>query len=478
VLERDFAGVFVNLDEVGLVPEIRMGRALRYRKSAIDAALARHTHHTSNGCSSGIAGAMTYNLTSALQTATHTYRPLSKPPRSPSVVVVGEGRNQARIYTIKRKDGCASYQCVWYELGKRQSKSFACLEAAKFFAHQKVDALACGRVPHNEVRFRDIEMLRDCEARARQQGVSLVVAIEEWSAARQLLGKHSLIEAMRIFIDRHANITGISFADAADKFVSNKTAACMSSEYLRSLRHYFRGLKAHFGSRSLDSITVQQIEAVQRASQLSAISKNNTRRVLVTLFRWAQHQGYLQPDRKTAPERTMTFSIPDAAPTIFTTEEMEQIIAAAPEKLVPHLVLGAFAGIRSAEIGRLEWPEIMWEQSFIEIKARKAKTKARRLVPLLPNLRAWLEPYRRKFGFVCHLPNTPCRLSCLGEKAGCGWRQNALRHSYASYRLAAVQDAPRVALEMGNSPEKLFRHYRELVTPAAAKRWFNIFPNK
>ena len=27
----------------GLVPYIRMGRALRYRKSAIDAALARHT---------------------------------------------------------------------------------------------------------------------------------------------------------------------------------------------------------------------------------------------------------------------------------------------------------------------------------------------------------------------------------------------------------------------------------------------------
>lgn len=29
----------------GLVPYIRMGRALRYRKSAIDAALARHTRH-------------------------------------------------------------------------------------------------------------------------------------------------------------------------------------------------------------------------------------------------------------------------------------------------------------------------------------------------------------------------------------------------------------------------------------------------
>jgi hypothetical protein len=30
----------------------------------------------------------------------------------------------------------------------------------------------------------------------------------------------------------------------------------------------------------------------------------------------------------------------------------------------------------------------------------------------------------------------------------------ALRHSYASYRLAQIQDAAKVALEMGNSPQK------------------------
>jgi hypothetical protein len=29
---------------------------------------------------------------------------------------------------------------------------------------------------------------------------------------------------------------------------------------------------------------------------------------------------------------------------------------------------------------------------------------------------------------------------------------------------------------MGNTPEKLFRHYRELVTPEAAKEWFAIMP--
>ncbi len=147
-----------------------------------------------------------------------------------------------------------------------------------------------------------------------------------------------------------------------------------------------------------------------------------------------------------------------------------------PEKLLPHIVISAFAAIRSAEIARLEWADVLWEQGYIEIKAAKAKTKARRLVPLLPNLRAWLEPYRERTGLVCQLPNTAVRLNYLGEKAGFGWRQNALRHGFASYRLAQVQDAAKVALEMGNSPEKLFRHYRELVTPTAAQTWVNIHP--
>jgi len=39
------------------------------------------------------------------------------------------------------------------------------------------------------------------------------------------------------------------------------------------------------------------------------------------------------------------------------------------------------------------------------------------------------------------------------------------------YRLCEL-----VALEAGNSPQMVFRHYRELVKPAAARAWFAIRP--
>ncbi len=36
--------------------------------------------------------------------------------------------------------------------------------------------------------------------------------------------------------------------------------------------------------------------------------------------------------------------------------------------------------------------------------------------------------------------------------------------------------AAEVALEAGNSPQMIFKHYRELVTEKAAKAWFAITP--
>jgi hypothetical protein len=36
----------------------------------------------------------------------------------------------------------------------------------------------------------------------------------------------------------------------------------------------------------------------------------------------------------------------------------------------------------------------------------------------------------------------------------------------------------RVALEAGNSPQMIFRHYRELATPDQAKTWFAIVPSR
>ena len=68
---------------------------------------------------------------------------------------------------------------------------------------------------------------------------------------------------------------------------------------------------------------------------------------------------------------------------------------------------------------------------------------------------------------------TRCR-SVAGLKH---WSQNGLRHSFASYRLAATSNAAAVAAELGHSTSQmLYSTYRELVLPEEAERYWRIVP--
>lgn len=397
--------------------------------------------------------------------------------RRRSIITVGSGDEEVRIYTIRRKDGYPCFQCAWYALGKRKTKCFASVDAAKLFAQQTLSSCRHEAPSTTPVTQRDFELLRTCEARAKRFGLNVVSAFEEWSDAKLGMKGGSILDAVRYYNAHHVGLPTKLFMDVADEFTAAKEAAGISQAYRRSLRHYLSWLKRDFGPQPIADITTQQVDEWLRAANGNHTTKNNLRRIFVTLFKWARETGYLQQDRKTAPERAMTFNGTELAPAIFTAEEMQKLLAVCPAQLLPHIVIGAFSGIRAAEIERLDWKDVLWDRGYIEIKAAKAKTKARRLVPLLPNLRAWLEPLRQDEGPVCRVPHLAFRLNYLGNKSGVGWRQNALRHSFASYRLAEIQDAAKVALEMGNSPEKLFRHYRELVTPEAAKEWFAIMPS-
>jgi integrase len=134
---------------------------------------------------------------------------------------------------------------------------------------------------------------------------------------------------------------------------------------------------------------------------------------------------------------------------------------------------------------------------FIEIKASKAKTASRRIVPISNNLAKWLKDHVQEHGRVVPFENMAKQIGWLVEDTNAGlkkaaeedgkdpekartvkWKKNALRHSYISYRVAEIEDVAKVALEAGNSPQMIFQHYRELVQPKEAKTWFAIGPVK
>jgi integrase len=163
--------------------------------------------------------------------------------------------------------------------------------------------------------------------------------------------------------------------------------------------------------------------------------------------------------------------------------------------MFPWLAIAGFAGLRSAEIQRLDWRKINLKERHIKITASKAKTAARRLAPITDNSAAWLKPYAKEFGKVTDFDTwwnqIPKIVAAVNEQRKCTaehtgkkfsndqkfiWKHSAMRHSFISYRLAAIKNAAEVALEAGNSPQMIFKHYRQLVTEAEAKKWFSILP--
>jgi integrase len=233
-------------------------------------------------------------------------------------------------------------------------------------------------------------------------------------------------------------------------------------------------------TRPIAEITTAEIDDYLRGLAVSPRSRQNIRSALISAFEFAKSRGYLPRDRASAAKLSSRVKVREGDVEIFTPTEMAAMLEAADTNTIPILVLGGFCGIRSAEILRLDWREVDFEQCHVTIGAAKAKTAARRIVPLSPNAVEWLSPYRNRTGLI--VPSAKQRVSewlnDCAKKAGVTWKHNALRHSYGSYRLAAIKNAPEVALEMGNSPNVVFKHYRELVTPRDTAAWWAIRPKR
>jgi integrase len=270
---------------------------------------------------------------------------------------------------------------------------------------------------------------------------------------------------------------GITVSQLGLEVLEAKRRDGKAPAYLADLRKRLTRFCQDFGNRSIASIAVDELDNWLRDLPLSPKSRANYRANIGVLFSYAEQRGII--DRNPIP-RTAKPKLIDRPPEIFAVDELRALLEAATRTahdVVPMLAIGAFAGLREAEIQRLDWHEIDLARGHIEIKAAKAKSARRRIVPIQPNLAGWLRPYAGRSGRV--VPTGARRkLDRVRKESGLArWPQNGLRHSFASYRLAAIHDAPRVSAELGHtSPQMLYSTYRELVLPEEAERYWKIHP--
>jgi integrase len=304
--------------------------------------------------------------------------------------------------------------------------------------------------------------------------------MSDFITAKRRLAEYgeSINDAIEFRIDHLERVRrhGITVAQLADEVVEAKRRDGRSEVYLRDLRYRLSKFVQDFGARPIAGITVDELDNWLRALPYSPQSRTNYRTIVGLLFSYAESRGII--DRNLIL-RTAKPKLVDRPPAIFAVDELRALLEGANRvapDVVPMLAIGAFAGLRDAEIKRLDWSEVDLGRGHIEVKAAKAKSARRRIVPMQPNLAAWLRPYSGMSGPVAPA-NARSKLDRVRKDVLAHWPNNGLRHSFASYRLAAIHDAPRVAAELGHtSPQMLYSTYRELVLPEEAERYWRIAP--
>jgi integrase len=265
----------------------------------------------------------------------------------------------------------------------------------------------------------------------------------------------------------------VLFAD----YLATKQRAKLSEKHLADIKQRLRRFVADFSDRAIKTITVREIEDWLHGLDLAPQTVNNFRAIIGAFFEYAVRREFVEKNPVTAVDK---IKVVDAAPEIFTPEQLARLLNTAPAGPLPALAIQAFAGLRTSELLRLDWGELDQNRGFITVSAKKAKTAKRRSIPIAPNLAEWLRPYASTTGPIWEKGFRAYHVATrnLATEIGLArWPNNGLRHSFASYHLAKHQNAPQLALEMGHStPPMVFDNYREVVAPAEAERYWRIHP--
>lgn len=261
-----------------------------------------------------------------------------------------------------------------------------------------------------------------------------------------------------------------------------------SAEHQAGFRSVFKLFQLRFGSRYMGDVRAAELD-----HYLSQIENENTRAKHFTylhgFWRWADRLEHVAEnpmrrlDRpKTTPRRN-----------ILTPAQMAEILAARdrmPDWLFASLLLGAFAGIRTSEICRMQWQDVDTAREQIDVQKAKGSDATpfpERIVDMLAPIHRRAALFAGKTGHI--IPREPDADEKAVEAWYCGerakfiagvlgwekWPENCLRHSFATYHLAQVKNPTSTAYQMGHSSPAMVRKvYAVPAKRVVSDEWWSL----
>ena len=306
-----------------------------------------------------------------------------------------------------------------------------------------------------------------------------------WARVQLAPAGVGLREVVADYLRRHSLAArSIALSDAVEEYLEARESNGLAPRSLADARARLRRFVADMpeGCRASD-VEKRDVEDWLAGLKLAPQTQRNFQRVIHTLLQWTAGRGYSEGNAAALGRATTKRAKIAARPVqIYTPAELRLILDNCPPPLLPFMVLGAFCGIRTAEIERLDWQDVDFLRGHVAVSPEQSKTAARRFVPLPDAAKEWLAPVAKTSGLLAPKKVTTWLRNKFHRELetahGLEWKDNGLRHSFASYALALHEDAPRVSLWLGQaSPSVVFRHYRERATKQDAQAYFDTAPS-
>lgn len=316
---------------------------------------------------------------------------------------------------------------------------------------------------------RDAEALE--EFKRLTGGADLLAVAREWMTMRGIVEGNLLLE------------------DAVKKYKAAMAGRMVSADSEDQLDlHLDRLLKA-FPRARLADLNAAAINgwlanlSTPRGGEAAPRTKRSHRGTLDRMLDYAVGAGWLT--------RSPMSAVPVPQPesddvSILTVEQAVRLFAAAKgTRCVGRLALEAFGGLRFSSAQRIAKDDLALDVGGITFPGAKHKTGKRHYVEGFPsNLWEWVKSAPASCWSLSPRLYALDKRACFeaaelkgGDDQDDEGLRNCLRHSFATYHLAANRDAARTAFLLTHSkPTMLYQHYAGRATQQAGKSFFEIPP--
>jgi integrase len=304
-----------------------------------------------------------------------------------------------------------------------------------------------------------------------------------YEACEQKLNGVSLMDAVEYYLLMHGGFgskPSVSIEKLVEEYLKNAVKAGNQIRDIQTVRSH---LTKFSGSMKVPTESIRAVDIdryLQGPKDWSNRTRNNHKQSISRLFNWAIEKEHLPAGMANPAEKATHYKVESSgSPGIFTPQELQKLFDNVEQDWMPYLAIAAFAGPRSAEIPRLDWESVLFDEKVIVLDAKHTKTKRRRVAHMPENLVAWLKSYEGdKTGPICPTKSSNKMTARLSKASKVSWKHNGLRHSYVSYQMAILRDAAKVAEQCGNSPQQVQANYKANALESEAKKWFAIRPHR